>query len=123
MMIPEVRNDYITDLTRTFQLEPGSTALIVVDMQYATASRNEGLGKFLKAQGKADLTRYRYARIEDTVLPTITRLLTFFRENRLAVIYLAMGSRSKDYHDDLPHLKALFQSSNNHVGSPQHRIL
>ena len=28
-----------------------------------------------------------------------------------------------DYNDALPHLKALFQSSNNYVGSPEHRIL
>jgi nicotinamidase-related amidase len=123
MMIPKVTNDYITDFTSDFELEPKPTALIIVDMQYATASRNEGLGKFLKEQGKSDLTKYRYERIEKVVIPTITRLLSFFRENDLSVIYLTMGSRSEDYRDALPHLKALFQSSNNYVGSPQHRIL
>ncbi|UCG06673.1 MAG: cysteine hydrolase [Desulfobacterales bacterium] len=123
MMIPKVTHDYITDFTSDFELEPKSTALIIVDMQYATASRHDGLGKWLQAQGKTDLSNYRFERVENVVLPTIKRLLAFFRENQLAVIYLTMGSRSKDYSDALPHLKALFRSSNNYVGSSQHRIL
>jgi nicotinamidase-related amidase len=123
MMSPKMTDDYITAFTSDFELEPKSTALIIVDMQYATGSRNEGLGKLLSAQGKSDLVKYRFDRIEDVVMPTIKGLLSFFRENQLAVIYLTMGARLMDYNDALPHLKALFQSSNNYVGSPEHRIL
>ena len=70
-MIPKVTNDYITEFTSDFELEPKSTALIIVDMQYATASRNKGLGKLLSEQGKSDLTKYRFDRIEDVTIPTI----------------------------------------------------
>jgi nicotinamidase-related amidase len=122
-MIPKVTNDYITEFTSDFELEPESTALIIVDMQYATASRNKGLGKLLSEQGKSDLAKYRFDRIEDVTIPTITRLLSFFRKHQLSVIYLTMGSKAKDYRDALPHLKALLQSSNNYVGSAEHRIL
>jgi nicotinamidase-related amidase len=122
-MIPQVTNDYITEFTSDFELEPKSTALIIVDMQYATASRNKGLGKLLSEQGKSDLAEYRFDRIEDVTIPTITRLLSFFRKHQLSVIYLTMGSKAKDYRDALPHLKALLQSSNNYVGSDEHRIL
>lgn len=122
-MIPKVTNDYITEFTSDFELEPKSTALIIVDMQYATASRNKGLGKLLNEQGKSELARYRFDRIEDVTIPTITRLLSFFRKHQLSVIYLTMGSRAKDYRDALPHLKTLLQSSNNYVGSAEHRIL
>ena len=122
-MSPKVTHDYITDFTSDFELEPTSTALIIVDMQYATASRQGGLGKWLQEQGKEDLCHYRFDRIENVVLPTIKRLLAFFRDNQLAIIYLTMGSRSRDFSDALPHLKTLFRSSSNYVGSPQHRII
>jgi biuret amidohydrolase len=123
MMSPKMTNDYITAFTSDFEIEPKSTALIIVDMQYATGSRNEGLGKLLSEQGKSDLVQYRFDRIEDVVIPTIKRLLSFFRENQMAVVYLTMGASLKDYNDALPHLKALFQSSNNYVGSAEHRVL
>ncbi|MCK5205442.1 MAG: isochorismatase family protein [Desulfobacterales bacterium] len=42
-----------------------------------------------------DLTKYRFDRVEDVAIPTITRLLSFFRKHQLSVIYLTMGSRSK----------------------------
>jgi len=122
-MSPKMTNDYITAFTSDFEIEPKSTALIIVDMQYATGSRNEGLGKLLSEQGKSDLVQYRFDRIEDVVIPTIKRLLSFFRENQMAVVYLTMGASLKDYNDALPHLKALFQSSNNYVGSAEHRVL
>lgn len=122
-MIPKVTNDYITEFTSDFELEPKSTALIIVDMQYATASRNKGLGKLLNEQGKSELARYRFDRIEDVTIPTITKLLSFFRQHQLSVIYLTMGSKAKDHRDALPHLKVLLQSSNNYVGSAEHRIL
>jgi nicotinamidase-related amidase len=122
-MGPKMTNDYITAFTSDFEIEPKSTALMIVDMQYATGSRNEGLGKLLSEQGKSDLVQYRFDRIEDVVIPTIKRLLSFFRENQMAVVYLTMGASLKDYNDALPHLKALFQSSNNYVGSAEHRVL
>lgn len=122
-MGPKMTNDYITAFTSDFEIEPKSTALIIVDMQYATGSRNEGLGKLLSEQGKSDLVQYRFDRIEDVVIPTLQRLLSFFRENQMAVVYLTMGASLKDYNDALPHLKALFQSSNNYVGSAEHRVL
>ena len=122
-MSPKMTNDYIAAFTSDFEFEPKSTALIIVDMQYATGSRYEGLGKLLIEQGKSDLVKYRFDRIENVVMPTIQGLLSFFRENQLAVIYLTMGARLKDFHDTLPHLRALFQSSNNYVGSREHSII
>jgi nicotinamidase-related amidase len=115
--------DYITDFTFDFELEPLATGLIVVDMQYASGSRETGLGKLLKAQGKQELARYRYDRIEQVVVPTIQRLLAFFRKHDLQVIYLTMGSEMPDYSDALPHLKAFFASSNNRIGTREHEIL
>ena len=122
-MIPKVTNDYITDFTAQFELEPNSTSLIVVDMQYATACREMGLGKLLREQGKDDLVRYRFDRIEGVVVPTIQRLLSFFRRHHLTIVYVTMGSRAPDYSDVLPYLRVLLQSSNNRLGMPEHNIL
>ena len=94
--------DYITDFTSTFEIELVSTSLVVVDMQYATACRKTGLGKLLERQGKGDLGKYRFDRIESTVVPTIQRMLSFFREHKLAVIYITMGSYNQDFRTPFP---------------------
>ncbi len=122
-MIPKIEKDYISDYTATFELEPDSTALIIVDMQYASAYRHTGLGKRLLEEGKEDLAAYRFDRIENIVVPTIKKLLSFFRENRLMIFYITIGSYADDYSDTLPHLKKLFQSSNNRLGQREHEIL
>ncbi len=122
-MSQRVSLDYITDFTFDLKLEPLATALVVVDMQYASGCRETGLGKSLKEQGKEELARYRYDRIEQVVVPTIQRLLAFFRRHHLTVVYLTMGSEMPDFSDALPHLKAFFVSSNNKIGTPEHEIL
>ena len=122
-MIPSVKNDYIAEFTTDFELEPSSTALILVDMQYATACRKAGLGKLLERQGKGDLGKYRFDRIESTVVPTIQSMLSFFREHELAVVYITMGSHAQDFSDTLPYLRNFFRSTNNRIGSKEHEIL
>jgi nicotinamidase-related amidase len=122
-MIPKIKKDYISDYTATFGLEPDSTALIVVDMQYASAYRHAGLGKRLMDEGKDELVAYRFDRIENVVVPTIKRLVTFSRENHLTIFHITIGSYADDYSDTLPHLKKLFQSSNNRLGRREHEIL
>ena len=49
----------------SFTLEPRKTALIVVDMQYASASRTYGMGKKLASEGKEGLASWRFDRIEE----------------------------------------------------------
>ena len=122
-MSQRARLDYITDFTFHFELEPLATALVVVDMQYASACRETGLGKSLKKQGKEELVGYRYDRIEQVVVPTVRRLLAFFRRHHLTVVYLTMGSEMPDFSDALPHLKSFLLSSNNRTGTREHEIL
>ena len=87
-------NDYITDLSSSFKTDPAKTALVVVDMQYATGSRKAGLGKRLTEEGKIDkLAGERFDRVENVVVPNLQRVLAFFRENGLRVIYVTYGSR------------------------------
>ena len=117
-------DDYITDLSASFEIDPAKTALVVVDMQYATGSRKAGLGKRLTEEGKLDtLARERFERIENVVVPNLRKILAFFRENGLRVIYLTIGSEMEDYSDTPPHMIRLFKGTNNRKGQLEHEIV
>lgn len=117
-------NDYASDFNASFEIEPAKAALVVVDMQYATGSRRAGLGKRLAAEGRFDaLARERFERVENVVLPNVQRMLGFFRENGLRVIYLTIGSEMEDYSDTPPHLVNFFKATNNRKGQLEHEIL
>ena len=122
--IAKPTNDYITDLNVPFDIDPARTALVVVDMQYATGSRKAGLGKKLAEAGQLDtVARERFERIENVVVPNVIRALAFFREKRLRVIYLTYGSEMDDYRDAPAHLVLLFKSTNNRKGQLEHEII
>jgi nicotinamidase-related amidase len=117
------KSDY-TDLFQTgFSLDPKRTGLLVIDMQYATACRQTGLGKLLTESGQEELGSYRFDRIEKWVIPNISTLLGFFRKNRLKIIYVTIGSQLPDYSDLAPHLKSLAEAVGNRKGLPSHEIL
>lgn len=107
----------------SFTLEPRRTALIVVDMQYASACRTEGLGKKLAAEGRAEVARWRFDRVEQVVVPHIQQLLAFFRRHHLPIIYLTVGSRKPDFSDAPPHQAEFFRSLDNREGSRTHEVL
>lgn len=115
--------DYLTDFLPDFTLEPARTALLVIDMQYASGSRTHGLGRLLTEQGRAESGRWRFDRIERTVVPNIQRLLGFFRRHGLRVVYLTVGSEQPDYSDLPPHMKAFAMAANNTKGNREHEIV
>jgi nicotinamidase-related amidase len=117
------KSDYADLFHTEFSLDPKRTGLLVIDMQYATACRTTGLGKLLKESGRAELGSYRFDRIENWVIPNISTLLSFFRKNRLMVIYVTIGSQLPDYSDLAPHLKSLAEAVGNRKGLPSHEIL
>jgi hypothetical protein len=78
--------DYANQFNPPWTLDPARSALVVVDMQYASASRHEGLGRLLKDRGQESLGAYRFDRIENVVVPTVQRLLAGFRARGLRVV-------------------------------------
>jgi hypothetical protein len=115
--------DYAHQFNPPFALAPGQAALVVVDMQYASGSRDHGLGRALKERGQEALGAYRFDRIERVVVPTIQRLLAFFRAHGLRVCYLTVGSELPDYSDLPPHMRAFAESAGNTRGHREHEIL
>jgi nicotinamidase-related amidase len=115
--------DYLADFLPDFRLEPARTALLVIDLQYASGSRSEGLGRLLAEQGRAESGAYRFDRIERVVVPNVQRLLGFFRRHGLRVVYLTVGSEQPDYSDLPPHMRDFAMALNNTRGNREHEIL
>ena len=115
--------DYASLFNPPFELDRRSVALVVVDMQYASASRRDGLGALLKAKGLEDRGAYRFDRIEQVVTPTIQSLLVAFRRDKLPVVYLTVGSKLPDFGDMLPGMRRFAEAIGNTEGAKEHRIL
>ena len=114
--------DYIQAFMTKRPIEFSRAALIVVDMQYATGHRDGALGRRLAAEG-SNVAGYRFDRIEQQVVPNTLRLLDGFRGNGGEVVYLTVGAAKADCSDAPPHMKKLFQSLHNYVGSREHEII
>jgi nicotinamidase-related amidase len=114
---------FIDAFTQPIEINPSSTALIVVDMQNATGNRTMGLGKLLAESGKAEQASYRFDRIEQLLVPNIQKLLTAFRDNNWPVIYVTYGAETPDAHDVPQHLKPIVTATNNIEGQKEHEIV
>ncbi|MGE8942241.1 cysteine hydrolase family protein [Leptospira interrogans] len=115
--------EYIEAFTRRVTIDPRTTALIPVDLQYASGSRNHGLGALLASQGKLEDARYRFDRIEKLVIPNTKRLLDVWRAAGARVIYVTLGCELPDYADAAPSTRAFFTATRNTVGNREHEIV
>ncbi len=115
-----------TDYIRAFMAERPvnfeRAILVVVDMQYATGSRQGALGRRLQRQG-SDVADYRFERIERFVVPNTRRLLDAFHGGGGAVLYLTIGAMQRDASDAPPHLRKFFLELENYEGSREHEII
>ncbi|KQP44654.1 cysteine hydrolase family protein [Pseudorhodoferax sp. Leaf274] len=115
--------DYINRFTRPVAIAAADTALVVIDMQYASGSRHHGLGALLASQGRLAEAEYRFSRIENLIIPNTRRLLAAFRAAGAPVVYVTVGAHKADYSDAPPHVRGFFQACNNHVGSFENGIV
>ncbi|HEV7335488.1 MAG TPA: isochorismatase family cysteine hydrolase [Bosea sp. (in: a-proteobacteria)] len=115
--------EYIEAFTRKVAIDPAKTALIPVDLQYASGSREHGLGALLASQGKLDEASYRFDRIEKLVLPNTKRLLDAWRGLGARVIYVTLGCELPDYADAAPSTRAFFTATKNTIGNREHEIV
>lgn len=122
-MIPKLTDDYMAEFPVEFKMDPEKTALIIIDMQYSSASRTEGLGKILNDSGRQHLGTYRFDRIETVIMPNVQKLLAYFRDNKLRVIYVTLGSLMEDFSDILPHRRERMKRQNARKGEREHEIL
>ena len=120
--IPRPRDDYILAYADAFTLDPASTAVIVVDVQYATASWEAGLGRLHREAGTPGRVEWRLDRVERQVVPRIRRLVDYCRARGIRVVYVTSGSKIGDYSDVAPHFRGLARAVGNREGTREHQI-
>ena len=115
--------DYFDGYTRSARLGIADTALIPIDLQYASGSRHHGLGRVLAQQQRLHEAQYRFDRIESTVLPNTRRLLDYFRSVGARVVHVTLGAELEDFSDASEQLRETFRITNNRVGTKEHEVL
>lgn len=115
--------DYASDYTIDVSVDATTTALVIVDMQYASASRTEGQGRLLVEEGRPEVGKERFDRIEQVVLPNLRWLLDQFRADSLPVIHLVSAASRPDYMDVAVHLRAMARARGNLRGTRVAEIL
>lgn len=80
------------------------TALLVIDMQYHDASPHHGLNAAWERIEPGSMSYYN-ERLTGTTVPAIARLLPFFRDQGMPVIYLVLGSPYRDLRDCPPRFR------------------
>ena len=114
--------DYIRAFMPERPLDLDRSALLIIDMQYATGSRQGALGRKLKAEGSS-VGDYRFHRIETQVLPNTLRLRERFAELGRPVVHVTIGAAHAGALDAPVHMRKLFVEFQNFVGSREHEIL
>ncbi len=115
--------DAVGEHTLAFKLEPERTALVVIDMQYASACRDTGLGRWLAENGRSEEGAYRFDRIEQLLVPNITRLLNAFRAAGLPCVFVRLGAQMAGCRDLIPHIRELETAFGNVSGEREYEIL
>jgi nicotinamidase-related amidase len=116
------QDDYIKAFMPDRPVDAGRAALVIIDMQYATGSRQGALAKKLEAEGST-VGDYRFDRIERSVLPNTLRLRELFAGVKRPVLHVTVGAAHPDALDAPIHMRKLFVEFSNYVGSRQHEIV
>lgn len=117
-------------LVVSFELRPETTALVITDIQNRAISPQFGLGAIFRAR-YPEVHRFFTERLEGTVIPNNVRLLGFFREHGLRVIFLTVGPELPDGSDWVSPIKLGFGSYQRSTGirglyprgTPEHRVI
>lgn len=114
--------DYIRAYMAERPVDASRAALVMIDMQYATGSRQGALARKLQAEG-SHVGDYRFDRIERSVMPNTLRLRAHFTKLQRPVLHVTIGAARPDALDAPVHMRKLFVEFENHVGSRQHEIV
>jgi len=115
--------EYIDGYTRQFRLAPGDTALVIVDLQYASGSREHGLGRLLAQAGTLQDAEYRFARIDRLVVPNSLLLAAAFHALGARVIYVTYGCDRPDFADAPQQMRDWIVATGNCAGAREHEII
>lgn len=115
--------DAVGEHTLPFRLDRERTALVAIDLQYASACRTTGLGRWLAEHDREEEGRYRFDRIEQLVVPNVRRLLGAFRAAGLPCVFVRLGAQMAGCRDLVPHIQELEAAFGNVEGSREYDFL
>jgi nicotinamidase-related amidase len=118
----QTSEDYVKQFNAERVTDPARSALVIVDMQYATGHRSGALSRKMQAEGNS-VTDWRFERIHSLVIPNNQRLIKAMRAAGGRVIYVTIGSALADCSDAPVHMRAFFQSVGNYEGQREHQII
>ena len=118
-----MRPTFVDSFSQKVSVDAKNTALLVIDMQNATGNRNMGLGKILAEQGTFDDAAYRFDRIDQVLIPNISKLADTFRSVGARVVYITYGANMPDASDVPAHIAGIVKATNNIAGQPEHEIV
>jgi nicotinamidase-related amidase len=81
------------------KVKAGSTALMIIDMQYVDADRDHGLGLDGQKRGWTDEMEYYFSRLESLVIPNIEQILAASREASIHVVHVRVMNLAGDSSD------------------------
>lgn len=103
-----VHNQYWASADDAFELDPATTGLLVVDMQYGSAHKDYGWCRAYTELGMADDVAYYAERLEQ-IVPRIQQLERAFRAAGAPVLFLHVASDAPDYSDLTPRVRRRIQ--------------
>lgn len=117
-------------LTSSVDMRPETTALVITDIQNRAVNLEFGLGAILRLR-HPEAHRYFSERLQNVIIPNNARLLSFFRENGLRVIFLTVGPELPDGSDWVSPIKLGYRSYQSSTGirglyprgTPEHRVI
>ena len=118
-----MRPTFVDSFSQKVSVDAKNTALLVIDMQNATGNRHMGLGKILAEQGTFDDAAYRFDRIDQVLIPNISKLADTFRSVGARVVYITYGANMPDASDVPAHIAGIVKATNNIAGQPEHEIV
>ncbi|MDA9240319.1 cysteine hydrolase [bacterium] len=118
----QMMDDYVAQYKIERITDPTRSALVIIDMQYATGHPDGALAQKMKAEGN-NVTDWRFKRIETLVIPNNQRLIKVMRAAGGKVIYVTIGAALADCSDAPLHMRAFFQSLGNYKGQHAHQII
>jgi nicotinamidase-related amidase len=87
-----------------FEVMPGKTAFVIVDMQYLDAHRDYGMGLDAKAKGMEKDLAYRFDNI-DRIVPNIQKVMAACRTAGIEVIHVRIAGYTNDGRDAPPGMR------------------
>jgi len=113
----EEKIDQYLKLKRGFKppIIPHECALIIIDMQNYQVKGTSAIVEFFE-KSVPGVIQYFIKQVDDVVNPNITRLLEFFRANKIPIYYTKFACRRNDRKDYAENIRAVNQLSENIIG-------